>query len=1305
MIKRLVTCAALVFSVNVFIASPSASAQDTSGSITVQTTDATRALLPGTHLVLTDIETNIMREGTTLGSGTFTFEALPPTSYRLTVEHPGFATVNYDQIVVQAGVATPLNVVLKVGATSQEVNVTSVSGPVIETSSNQLSTSVDLNQVNNLPVLGRSLLSLQTLTPGYTSATGTGTGTFNGTANASYGASIDGVNSTSLRMNAGGGPGASITFRTENIQEFTVQSGELDPSQGGGRSATQSLFVTNRGTNKYHGRIFYDFQNAALNANTWASGVTKVRKGHLILNDFGGSVGGPILKDRLFFFVSYSQNISPSTQSFAPVVPTAAAQLGNYTYVVQCPNNQKTCPPVLNTINVLQMAQNAGFDSTVNAGTTLNYELIKTSYQYGNFSQTPTQYNTQTLNFLTPLKVTNYYPSARLDYTMSKKLSFGLSWNMSKNTRPGQYPGNFPGPYFQKKFTGSAGQSYVASLGIDYTITPAIVNQFKVGFLYTNGFFSPEAGSYCTACQGALAQGFGLTNPIITYGLGGNYYPYLTLSNDVIWQRGSHTIKFGGNAWRQQDHYYNAPLGYDNITLGMGSQDPAFNPITSQIPSGTNNPLTPANTSGAQSDVAALYAYLNGRISNVSNSLPVNFKTGGYGPPGGYNLDELAIGGGVYAMDTWRVKPTFTLNYGLRWDFIGDQHDLKAAYTGPSSVDLFGSSGFLNVFQPGANTGPTNPLFTTAAHKYSPNLVLPQPQFGFAWNPTSVDGWAGRLLGQGKSVIRGSYTIKNYTEGGQNFWNNASNGGFNFFNNGSTAASNSVGPQFFTPGTVHLVAPSGYVPGVTDPQKACPDPIQSCVNVSTEAAGVIPTLNQTPSTYQTTIAQSTLFFKGAGGVAAIAPHIKQPYTESYTLGYQRQLTAFSAIEIRYVGNRTLHDWLNLNYNEVNGLNNGFLQDFLAAQQNLALNTAAGSAGDFSNHGSGPAMPILSAAFAGGSAGNFKNGQYVTYLNTGNLGGLANAVATNQTFFCNVVSKSFAPCAAAVPSAPAASAFAPNLFQVNPYMEGKGVSYLDGVGSSNYNSLQVEFRQKTAHGVSLNANYTYGKILGISQQGGISSVPATVFTLHNLRLNYIPSAYDIRNTFHLSGTYDLPFGRNKMFLNSSRALNYLVGGWTVGGIFIYQSGAPSLLSGGLTSTVNSASDGGVRFVGGSAKTIQSQVHIRPAAAGATYVNFLPASLQGSVSANPNVVVPNTTPGTIGNLNYIYGPKWNTLNLALTKDVPVSERIHANLQCEAFNLPNHPAWLLGNTTVQSSTFGTTGTLATASRRLEIRANITF
>src|ERR1035437_133244 len=156
MFKRLLSAPAILIFAGIMLSLATVvSAQTTNGSITIQTMDATKALLPGTHLVLTDNETNVTREGTTLSSGTFTFTSLPPASYHLTVEHAGFSTVNYDSVVVQAGIATPLDITLKVGSATQEINVSAVSVPVIEVSSNTISTSINLNEVKNLPVGNR----------------------------------------------------------------------------------------------------------------------------------------------------------------------------------------------------------------------------------------------------------------------------------------------------------------------------------------------------------------------------------------------------------------------------------------------------------------------------------------------------------------------------------------------------------------------------------------------------------------------------------------------------------------------------------------------------------------------------------------------------------------------------------------------------------------------------------------------------------------------------------------------------------------------------------------------------------------------------------------------------------------------------------------------------------------------------------------------------------------------------------------------------------------------------------------------
>jgi hypothetical protein len=1288
--SALFSCAAvIVFSLASFVAS----AQTTNGSITIETMDATKALLQGTHLVLIDNETGVTREGTTLSSGTFTFTALPPSSYHLSVERVGFTSVNYDNIVVQAGVATPVDITLKVGSTTQKIEVSALSVPVIEVSSNTISTSINLEEVNNLPVAGRSLLGLQALSPGYASTTGNGTGTFNGTPQAAYQASVDGINSTSERGKTGGGSNGAVTLRVENIQEFTVQSGELPPSQGGGQSAVQTLFVTNRGTNRFHGRVFENHQDETLNAFPWSFGFQSPRlpKPHLVINDFGGAIGGPILKNRLFFFANFSGRISPNASTVATVVPTAAALAGNYSYF--------NASGGVSTINVLRGAGAAGFDPNVNAAISFQEKLNEASYQYGTFTQTSTQLNTKTLNFTVPSQLTVYYPSLRVDYTLTKKLQTSLSLNMTRSTNKNLYPAFLPGSFFQTKTTGNYSKNYVAALGIDYTITPNLLNQVKFGYLYVTNTFSPEAAGFDVGSQGNLIYGFqNITSGNFTIVPQGSFYPYLQANDDLSWQKGSHTIKAGGNIWHQQDHFYNPPLGYININLGVNNQDPASNPIRALVPTAKGDPNLPGNLSGAQGDVAAMYGWLNGRVTSASGALPVNRQTGGYGPPGTYNLDEVGFGGGFYVQDSWRVRPDLTFNYGLRWDMIGDQHDVKNGYTGPSVTDLFGSSGYLNIFQPGANSGNPNPLYTTEGHKYHANLVLPQPQIGFAWNPNQSDTWLGRLFGDGKTVIRGSYTLKNYTEGGQNFWQAASNSGYNFFNSESTTASNTIGPQFFTPGTVHLAAPA-----------SCSNPVPNCVNVATEAG--LPPLFQTPSVYQATIPQSSLFFKGSGGPSAIDPYIKQPYVESWTLGIQRQIGSSSAFEIRYVGNRSIHDWISYDYNEVNSLNNGFLQDFLAAQKNLAINAAAGFPNDFSNHGGGPAMPILSAAFAGASASGFKNGSYVTFLNNGSLGGLAGAVANNETFFCNVVSQSFAPCAA-VPTAPLSSSFPSNLFQVNPYLEGSVARLLSSKGSSNYNALQMEFRQKVAHGLDLNVNYTYAKALGNSsnQASGAIGSTANIITLHNLHYNYIPITYDIRNALKLSGTYALPFGKNRAFLSQSKLLNYLVGGWTAGIITLYQSGAPILLSGGLSSTINPATDGGVTFVGGTtARDIQKTVHVTHAAPHNSYVNLIGAKFQGTSTANPAYVVPNTTPSVEGNLPYIYGPKWNNFDLAATKDLPIFEAVHINFQAIFLNAFNHPEWIFptNNSTIstQSPTFGTTSTTAQAARRIELRANVTF
>src|SRR6185503_6400604 len=163
----------------------------------------------------------------------------------------------------------------------------------------------------------------------------------------------------------------------------------------------------------------------------------------------------------------------------------------------------------------------------------------------------------------------------------------------------------------------------------------------------------------------------------------------------------------------------------------------------------------------------------------------------------------------------------------------------------------------------------------------------------------------------------------------------------------------------------------------------------------------------------------------------------------------------------------------------------------------------------------------------------------------------------------------------VSASAAGAGFPINFWQVNPYAQ--GVNYLDAAGHTNYHGLQFDLRQRLTHGMQFNVNYTWSHSLGIAAQNGIQGQGNNIYyTQRNFKLNYGPSLFDIRHAVHISGTYDLPFGKGKHFASSSKALDYVVGGWTLGTIIFLQSGNPSLFSGGYN-TVNTQ-DGGVVFNG-------------------------------------------------------------------------------------------------------------------------------
>src|SRR5262245_48791400 len=307
-----------------FAAAPFSLAQHTEGRVAVTVLDPQNAVVPGASLELTDPATNQVRTAETQSAGTFSFVNLSPGKYKLTVSASGFRQAVYD-VTVAGTKSTDVEARLQLASATATVEVATAATPVVETTQVAIGTVIDLKHIESLPVVGRDISGLARIVPGYN-------GTWNGLPSIAQGNNVDGVIGSPSRMKFGGNSTPRVQVRLENIEEMAVQTDQLDLNQGFGMAAMQSNFTTRRGTNEFHGQVFWDHRNDNLNANSWRNNVTGVRRGEFKLNEFGGSVGGPIFKDKLFTFFSLSAARQPGATTRSSTYLTPSAQQGNFTY-------------------------------------------------------------------------------------------------------------------------------------------------------------------------------------------------------------------------------------------------------------------------------------------------------------------------------------------------------------------------------------------------------------------------------------------------------------------------------------------------------------------------------------------------------------------------------------------------------------------------------------------------------------------------------------------------------------------------------------------------------------------------------------------------------------------------------------------------------------------------------------------------------------------------------------------------------------------------------------------------------------
>jgi hypothetical protein len=662
------------------------------------------------------------------------------------------------------------------------------------------------------------------------------------------------------------------------------------------------------------------------------------------------------------------------------------------------------------------------------------------------------------------------------------------------------------------------------------------------------------------------------------------------------------------------------------------------------------------------------------------------------------------------------MRPSLTVNYGLRWEVQRSPYNTNNVYfeADQGIAAAYGVSGMGNLFKPGTLRGTIPSYHVKGDGKwYNTDLKDFAPSLGLAWQPGFDNKLWKTIFGEsGKTVFRAGYSI-NFTREGTNNYLGVAETGYGNSGNQVANASTSAGAGTFVAGSLQLQ--NLTVTNVT----------QSPASFSTTFT---PDPNLNPGTY------------------VYDPNIRIPMVHSWSVGFQRELSANMVMEIRYVGNHGSGLWRFFNLNETNVFENGFLTEFGLAQKNLAIcqaqatacRAAQGTAGvsasrqssnSFGNWGitdptlgTQSPLPIFTTAFTGvGTAAalatamavpgagscpgtptstllNQCNTNFTTFttqfgLASGNStpvpGAIANSIAGSLAFMCNMAGTVAMASTACPTTAPATGLYPVNFFRVNPQSRA-GSFLMANAAHSTYNGLTVEVRRRMARGIQFQANYTFSKSL--TNFFGDSSLSNVSFsTLRDYGHDKGPSPWDLRHAFKFNGIWELPFGPGKKWTSSSAAFNRVIEGWEISGIHRWQSGRVFRVDGGITGSFNQ-NDGGVELLGITPNQIQQSLSIRKLPTGQVY--WFPAALiSSSGTANSTYLRACRTPGQFCQRLFFYGPNFFRVDLNIVKRTKITERVNVEFRAELLNAfnninfyyPGSASTSPNNASLQSTSFG--------------------
>ena len=1274
-----------------------ASAQATT-SVRGTVTDPSGNAIVGANVVLANVESRTERTAITSDQGEYQFLFIPPGSYTLTATAAGFRRYEQKDLVLLVNTPATANIQLRIGAATEVVTVTS-EAPAINLVDASLGNSFDEKQVSQIPLEGRNVPDLLSLQAGV-AYTGnrigdkdqdTRNGAVNGARSDQSNITLDGVD---VNDQSNGYAFTSVLPVTQDsVQEFRVTTTNYGADQGQG-SGAQVALVTRSGTNSFHGSVYEYLRNTITSANDYLVKQSELNIGlpnkplQLNRNIFGVAVGGPLRKDRFFFFTNYEGTREREQQRAERVIPTPSMCKGIFQYVnagntgitTWGPDQLKLLDPNPKHFGIdpamLNSSHTGYLDQTFCTGQTPTNDLSAgDGLNYAGFV------------FRAPTSLDNDVGIVKLDYHLTTDGKHTLFWRgASQDLRnPGApfLPGDVP-----ETTTLDHSKGFV--LGYIAVLSPTLTNSFHWGFTRQSFGIIGNTDQPWNTFLG-LDQGIVYSHNF--------QVPLHNLVDDISWTRKTHTFQFGtaiGIARDPRTSYLHSN------TIGLGTTN-----WTSPIGfAGTTSTLDPTNTaghpgiSGPEPQTATQYdrplLALFGMISDVVANYNLD-KNGNVLPQGApvkrnYGLNWYEF----YGQDTWRAKPNLTVTYGVRWSLFPPPWETNGFQTAP--IIGQGTQFNQNVanMKQGIGYGaePAIQFNLSGPENHGPGFYSLEkgdwsPRISIAYSPRFNSGPFKKIFGDNdKTVIRAGFS-RVYDRAGFTLLNS-------FDQIGAAGLSTTIQNTCCTVGVTSAeVLPR--IAGIHDiPTQNLQTPTPTRFLLPAPSGG----FPQTP----TTSAQANLW--GTDNTMK-TPHA---YTADFSIG--RELPKRFSLQVSYVGRfgRDLLTQRDLTQPlDIVDPNTGI--DYYTAAS--ALSTLARKFVLAQNGGaptnfyqSAPTAAQISsvtAAMLGPTAQywidmlpKLRKGasQYRDSLScfdpapgTSPKDGLIQSVfdlyynpalsvigdeivGLADIDLYGGLTDNTIPCS----PFPTGSYFfngPPGLLTngSGQFLNNQAISEYgwSSIGSSSYHALQTTLRKQFSQGVQFDLNYTYSKSLDITSAASrvgfavygytnIGLVGSRLANAFSPNLARAPSDFDLTHQINLDWIIDLPVGKGRALAsNASGVTDAIIGGWQVSGLARWTTGFPFSV------------DGGQRWPTDWFLTAIGQMTSRPKTGtykgnGGVNVFADPAAAQNDFTL--------PLPGGVGSRNVLRGDGYASWDMSLVKRwiMPYRETHSLQFRWEVFNVPN-------------------------------------